>query len=187
MIISEATKNYLIKRPPVRPGDIVRVHQEVQEGKKKRIQIFEGMVIKTQHGKGTQGTFTVRRVSLGVGVEKTFPLHLPAIKKIEIKKHSKVRRSKLYYLRNLTGKKGRLKDKKLSKEVIKLMATIEDENQNVNIKDQNDNVKIKNENKEDELKSQKSKPEEKKSENQKSKTEEAGQETKADKKTKDTK
>lgn len=114
MLISDATKTYLIKRPPIKPGDIVRVHQEVLEVKKKRIQIFEGMVIKTQHGKGTQGTFTVRRVSLGVGVEKTYPIHLPSIKKIEITKHSKVRRAKLYYLRNLTGKKGRLKDKKLS-------------------------------------------------------------------------
>jgi len=123
----EITKKYQIKRPSLKPGDIVRVHQEIMEGNKKRIQVFEGMIIKTQNGTGLDGTFTVRRVSLGVGVEKTFPLHLPTIKKIEVKKSSKVRRAKLYYLRELTGKRARLKDKKLSKDVIDMMATIEED------------------------------------------------------------
>ncbi len=126
-MINEITKKYLIKRPQINPGDIIRVHQEVMEAKKKRIQVFEGMVIRVKGGKGLTSTFTVRRVSLGVGVEKIFPLHLPTIKKIEIKKSSKVRRAKLYYLRDLTGKRARLKDKKLSKDVIDMMSAIEEE------------------------------------------------------------
>jgi len=104
--------------PELRSGDRVKVHQKIQEGGKTRTQIFEGLVIKTQHGRGINGTFTVRRISLGVGVEKTFPLHMPAITKIEKLKSAKVRRAKLYYVRGLIGKKAkRLKREKESKEV----------------------------------------------------------------------
>ena len=93
--------------PELRAGDRVRVHQKIQEGGKTRVQVFEGLTIKTQHGNGINGTFTVRRISLGVGVEKCFPLHLPSITKIEKLKSAKVRRAKLYYVRGLIGKAAR--------------------------------------------------------------------------------
>jgi len=93
--------------PDLRSGDRVKVHQKVKEGGKERIQIFEGLVIKTQHGRGIGGTFTVRRLASGVGVEKTFPLHLPSIVKIEKVKSAKVRRAKLYYVRNFAGRSAR--------------------------------------------------------------------------------
>lgn len=93
--------------PELSPGDRVRVHQKIKEGSKERVQVFEGLVIKTQHGEGINGTFTVRRISLGVGIEKTFPLHLPTIVKIEKLKSAKVRRAKLYYVRDLIGKRAR--------------------------------------------------------------------------------
>ena len=95
--------------PPFRPGDTVQVHVKVIEGTRERIQIFEGVVIKIKGG-GIRETFTVRRVAYGVGVERTFPLHSPRIDKIVIKRHGKVRRAKLYYLRNLTGKAARIKE-----------------------------------------------------------------------------
>ena len=99
--------------PDLRAGDRVKVHQKIKEGAKERIQIFEGLIIKTQHGKGINGSFTVRRISLGVGVEKTFPLHLPSIVKIEKLKSAKVRRAKLFYVRGLIGKNAnRLKKEK---------------------------------------------------------------------------
>lgn len=99
--------------PELNAGDRVRVHQKIQEGAKSRIQVFEGLVIKTQHGRGINGTFTVRRISLNVGVEKCFPLHLPSILKIEKLKSAKVRRAKLYYVRDLVGKRAqRLKKEK---------------------------------------------------------------------------
>ena len=93
--------------PQLKAGDRVRVHQKIQEGGKTRVQVFEGLVIKTQHGRGINGSFTVRRISLGVGVEKTFPLHSPSITKIEKLKSAKVRRAKLYYVRGLVGKAAR--------------------------------------------------------------------------------
>lgn len=95
--------------PDIQPGDTVRVHQRIVEGEKERIQVFEGVVIALKHGKGIQGTFTVRKISSGVGVERIFPLHSPLVENIEIVKRAKVRRAKLYYLRNLRGKKARLK------------------------------------------------------------------------------
>lgn len=100
----------------IRPGDVVRVHLKLAETTKagsQKTQVFEGVIIAIKHGKGISATFTVRRISGGVGVERTFPLHSPWITKIEIVKHSKVRRAKLYYLRNLTGKKTRMKTKEL--------------------------------------------------------------------------
>lgn len=95
--------------PVVRPGDTVRVHLRITEGAKQRIQVFEGIVLAQKNGKGIQGTITVRKVSQGVGVERIFPIHSPIIEKIEITKRTKVRRAKLYYLRDAKGKRGRLK------------------------------------------------------------------------------
>ncbi|MGI6576285.1 MAG: 50S ribosomal protein L19 [bacterium] len=91
-------------------GDTVRVHVKVVEGTRERIQVFEGVVIARKNG-GPRETFTVRRVSYGVGVERTFPLHSPAIDKIEVARRGRVRRAKLYYLRNLRGKAARIKEK----------------------------------------------------------------------------
>ena len=95
--------------PQIRPGGTVQVHVKVIEGTRERIQVFEGVVIKIKGG-GIRETFTVRRVAYGVGVERTFPLHSPRIDKIVVKRHGKVRRAKLYYLRNLTGKAARIKE-----------------------------------------------------------------------------
>ena len=93
------------------PGDNVRVHVRVIEGEKERTQIFEGVVIR-KRGEGGRASFTVRRISYGVGVERTFPLHSPRIDRIDVVRHGKVRRSKLYYLRTLAGKAARLKEKR---------------------------------------------------------------------------
>ncbi|SET05726.1 50S ribosomal protein L19 [Anaerobranca gottschalkii] len=95
--------------PQFKPGDTVRVHVKVIEGQRERIQVFEGVVIKRK-GSGIRETFTVRRISYGVGVERTFPIHSPRIDKIEVIRIGKVRRAKLYYLRNLTGKAARIKE-----------------------------------------------------------------------------
>ncbi|MDD2274550.1 MAG: 50S ribosomal protein L19 [Candidatus Pacebacteria bacterium] len=101
--------------PDVQPGDTVKVHQkitDVRDGKtKERIQVFEGVVLARKHGKGISSTITVRKVIDGVGVERIFPLHSPFIEKIEIVRSSKVRRAKLYYLREAKGRKARLKTK----------------------------------------------------------------------------
>ncbi|HEV8307556.1 MAG TPA: 50S ribosomal protein L19 [Methylomirabilota bacterium] len=93
------------------PGDTVRVHVKVVEGEKERVQVFEGVVIR-KRGEGARATFTVRRVSYGVGVERTFLLHSPRIDRIQVMKSSHVRRSKLYYLRERTGKAARLREKR---------------------------------------------------------------------------
>src|SRR5437016_12586098 len=93
------------------PGDQVRVHVKVIEGEKERTQIFDGTVIR-KRGDGSRASFTVRRISYGVGVERTFPLHSPRIERIEVVRRSRVRRSKLYYLRGLAGKAARLKEKR---------------------------------------------------------------------------
>ena len=97
--------------PEFRAGDTVRVHVKVVEGTRERIQIFEGLVIKRQNG-GVRETFTVRRIASGVGVERTFPLHSPRLAKIELMRRGIVRRAKLYYLRNLTGKAARIREKR---------------------------------------------------------------------------
>ncbi len=91
----------------VRIGDTVRVHVRIIEGEKTRIQVFEGTIIATKHG-GTRQTITVRKISNGVGVERIFPIHTPVVEKIEVKSRHRVRRSKLYYLRDLRGKQARL-------------------------------------------------------------------------------
>jgi large subunit ribosomal protein L19 len=96
--------------PPFRPGDTVRVHVKVREGDKERTQIFEGVVIRRRRG-GSSASFTVRKISYGVGVERIFPVDSPSVQKIEIKSRGHVRRSRLYYLRDLKGKKARLRSK----------------------------------------------------------------------------
>jgi large subunit ribosomal protein L19 len=96
--------------PPFRTGDTVRVHVNIREGEKERIQVFEGVVIRRKQG-GHAATFTVRKLSYGVGVERVFPVESPAVTKVEIKQRGHVRRARLYYLRELRGKKARLRSK----------------------------------------------------------------------------
>ena len=102
-------KSQLAERPAMKSGDTVRVHVKVREGDKERIQVFEGVVIGLHRG-GTRASFTVRKVSFGQGVERIFPLHSPTIQKVEVMRSAKVRRAKLYYLRDLKGKAARMKD-----------------------------------------------------------------------------
>ncbi len=97
--------------PEFRSGDSVRVHAKVVEGNKQRIQIFEGVVI-ARRGGGSRETFTVRKISEGIGVERIFPLHSPSIEKIEVARRGKVRRAKLYYLRDLRGKAARIAERR---------------------------------------------------------------------------
>jgi len=97
--------------PDIASGDTIKVHQKVKEGDKERIQIFEGLVIARKHGKGISATITVRKVAGGIGVERIFPIHSPSIDKIEVLRHGKTRRAKLYYLRTAKGKKAKLKKK----------------------------------------------------------------------------
>ena len=104
-------KSQLTERPEMKSGDTVRVHVKVREGDKERIQIFEGIVIGLHRG-GARASFTVRKVSFGQGVERIFPLHSPTIDKIEILRGAKVRRAKLYFLRDLRGKAARMKETK---------------------------------------------------------------------------
>ncbi len=97
--------------PDFRPGDSVKVHVKVIEGTRSRVQVFEGVVIRRQGG-GLRETFTVRKISFGVGVERTFPVHSPVIEQVELTRRGKVRRAKLYYLRDRVGKKARIKEKR---------------------------------------------------------------------------
>ena len=97
--------------PEFRPGDTLRVHVRVKEGNRSRIQVFQGVVIRRQGG-GIRETFTVRKISYGVGVERTFPVHSPSIDKIETVTRGKVRRAKLYYLRELRGKAARIRERR---------------------------------------------------------------------------
>ncbi|MCH5160585.1 MAG: 50S ribosomal protein L19 [Clostridiales bacterium] len=110
-IIAEIEKEYMKKDvPEFNVGDTVRVSVKVKEGNRERVQAFEGIVIAKKNG-SVRETFTVRRVSFGVGIERTFPLHSPRITAIDVIKHGKVRRAKLYYLRNLSGKAAKIKEK----------------------------------------------------------------------------
>jgi large subunit ribosomal protein L19 len=104
-------KAQLVERPRMKPGDTVKVHVRVKEGDKERIQVFEGVVINLRRG-GVRATFTVRKVSFGQGVERIFPLHSPTIQKVDIVRSAKVRRAKLYFLRDLKGKAARMKEVK---------------------------------------------------------------------------
>ena len=108
-LIRAFTAGYLKEAmPEVTIGDTVRVHVKIKEGNRERIQVFEGIVIAKKHG-GVSETFTVRRISYGIGVEKVFPVHAPNIAKVEVVRHGRVRRAKLYYLRDRVGKRARVK------------------------------------------------------------------------------
>ncbi len=103
------TDSQLKQDPPVvEIGDTVRVHVRIKEGARERVQVFEGLVIAKKHG-GISETFTVRRVSYGIGVEKVFPVHAPNIARVEVMRHGRVRRAKLYYLRDRVGKSAKVK------------------------------------------------------------------------------
>ena len=112
-VLDFVQKKYLKTEPipEFRPGDTLKVHVKIKEGTRERIQVFEGIVIARQHG-GLDETVTVRKISNGIGVERIFPLHCPSIDKIEVIRLGKVRRAKLYYLRNLSGKAARIKERR---------------------------------------------------------------------------
>jgi large subunit ribosomal protein L19 len=112
--------------PEFRPGDTVKVHVRVVEAGRERIQVFQGVVIRRQGG-GLHETFTVRKISFGVGVERTFPLHSPSIGKLEVVSRGRVRRAKLYYLRELRGKKARIRERRLGEEELAAIAAAEAE------------------------------------------------------------
>jgi large subunit ribosomal protein L19 len=107
--IEAIERTQLVERPDMRAGDTVRVHVRVREGDKERVQVFEGIVIGLRRG-GARASFTVRKVSFGQGVERIFPLHSPTIQKVDIVRSAKVRRAKLYFLRELKGKAARMKE-----------------------------------------------------------------------------
>jgi len=110
-LIREVTQQYLkTDIPDFRPGDNLKVHVRLKEGEKERIQIFEGLVIARKHG-GVSETFTVRKISSGIGVERTFPINSPSVAKVEVTRRGRVRRAKLYYIRGLRGKAARIREK----------------------------------------------------------------------------
>lgn len=106
--------------PRLAPGDTVKVTSRIVEGDKERTQLFQGVVIKVKEG-AADGNFTVRRVAYGVGVERTFPIASPMIAKVEVVRHGRVRRARLFYLRNLSGKAARIKEKRVSKEKLAMI------------------------------------------------------------------
>jgi len=114
------------KIPDLAPGDTVKVSIKVVEGGKERIQLFQGVVIKIQRG-GINASFTVRRIAYGVGVERTFPLYSPRVEKVEIVRHGKVRRARLYYLRGRSGKAARIKERRVDQEKIRARAQVQEE------------------------------------------------------------
>jgi large subunit ribosomal protein L19 len=110
-LIREVTQQYLkTDIPDFRPGDSLKVHVRLKEGEKERIQIFEGLVVARKHG-GVSETFTVRKISSGIGVERTFPLNSPSVAKVEVTRRGRVRRAKLYYIRGLRGKAARIRER----------------------------------------------------------------------------
>jgi large subunit ribosomal protein L19 len=124
-------KSYLRKGlPQFRPGDTVKVHVRVVEGNRERVQVFQGVVIRRSGG-GLRETFTVRKISFGVGVERTFPLHSPSIAKLEIAQHGHVRRAKLYYLRDLRGKKARIKERRIDEAKLAAMEAMAAEDEEI--------------------------------------------------------
>ena len=110
-LVASITKGYLKDVPTFDAGDTVKVYVKIVEGSRERVQLFEGLVIKKQGG-GISETFTVRKVSYGIGVERTFPLHSPAIDHIDVARRGKVRRAKLHYIRTLSAKASRIKEKR---------------------------------------------------------------------------
>ena len=111
MKLVEAAEIQRTDIPQFAPGDTIKFHVKVKEGDKERIQVFQGVVI-SRRGGGTRAMFTVRKISGGIGVERMFPLHSPTIDKIEVERHGRVRRAKLYYLRELRGKAARIEEKR---------------------------------------------------------------------------
>ena len=112
-IIKKIDEQYLKKSlPAFKVGDVVDVHVKIKEGEKERVQIFTGTVIKIKGGKGIRGTFCVRRIVQGEGVERVFPFHSPAVQKVEVKRAGRVRRAKLYYLRERVGKATKVKERR---------------------------------------------------------------------------
>lgn len=110
-LIADITKSYLKEVPTFNAGDTVKVYVKIKEGARERIQLFEGLVIKKQGG-GISETFTVRKISYGIGVERTFPIHSPSIDRIEVARFGLVRRAKLNYIRTLSAKASRIKEKR---------------------------------------------------------------------------
>jgi large subunit ribosomal protein L19 len=122
-------KSYLRKGlPRFRPGDTVKVHVRVVEGNRERVQVFQGVVIRRSGG-GLRETFTVRKISFGVGVERTFPLHSPSIAKLEVVQRGYVRRAKLYYLRDLRGKKARIKERRIDEAKLAVLEAVDAEDE----------------------------------------------------------
>lgn len=122
-------KSYLRKGlPRFRPGDTVKVHVRVVEGNRERVQVFQGVVIRRSGG-GLRETFTVRKISFGVGVERTFPLHSPSIAKLEVVQRGHVRRAKLYYLRDLRGKKARIKERRIDEAKLAALEAVDAEDE----------------------------------------------------------
>lgn len=129
-LLEKIEEPHLKNVPDVKAGDLVRVHQKIKEGKKERVQVFEGVILRVRGG-GIKKSIIVRKISFGVGVEKSFPVHAPNIEKIEVKKRAKVRRAYLTYLRNLTGKKARLRDKQFDSLVVNVQPEPEIEEESV--------------------------------------------------------
>jgi len=117
-LLEKFNKEQMKDLPDLRPGDTIKIHQKIKEGGKERIQIFEGIIIGKKHGVGIPATITVRKIADGVGVERIFPMHSPSFSKIEVLRHGKVRRAKLYYLRTAKGKKARLKRKDFASVIV---------------------------------------------------------------------
>ncbi|MFA5260546.1 MAG: 50S ribosomal protein L19 [Candidatus Omnitrophota bacterium] len=123
-LLEKIEKPQMKKVPELRAGDVVRVHQKIKEGKKERVQVFEGVVLRVKGG-GLRQSFLVRKISFGIGVEKNFLIHSPNIVKIEIRKRAKVRQAYLTYLRKLTGKGARLKDKQFDSLIVNVKEEVE--------------------------------------------------------------
>ena len=134
--IKEIIKKFSKKKVPnILPGDTVKVFQKIKEGDKERIQVFEGVVLGKKHGNEMGATITVRKVSKGVGVERIFPIHSPLIEKIEVVKRSKVRRSKLYFLREAKGARARLKRKDFDKDEVNKIEEVKEEKEEKSTED----------------------------------------------------
>jgi large subunit ribosomal protein L19 len=160
------------KVPKLSVGDIVRVHKRIVEGNKERVQVFKGLVIAIKGKQSSSPTITVRRESGGVGVEATFPIHLPSIERIDLLRHSKVRRSKLYYMRERTGKAAKMKVKDLSEDEEKMInemkAKLKQQKQEKEVKkDKNEKPADKKEQQPEKAQKKEEKKEEKKPEEKK--------------------
>jgi len=126
-LLDYVTASALKKVPVIKPGATVKVYQKIAEGGKERVQMFQGLVIRVSAGAGVDKTFTVRKVVEGVGVEKIFPVYTPTIEKIVIMKQGKVRRAKLYYMRDLQGKSTRLRETELAKAIMEEVKPVKEE------------------------------------------------------------